>query len=249
MRCEKGAIDENLAAIQRAIEAADTRAVDVIVFPEASITGYVNPRRYPRAAVSLDGPEVARFVAATRGSGLTALAGVIEANPRGLPFITHVIASEGRLVGHYRKRTIATDERELFAAGSAPGLFEHRGTKRGVAICADIDHESVFAECAAAGAQVVFEAAAPGLYGERATRDWAAGYEWWRGECRAKAGAYAAAHGLWICVATQAGRTSDEDFPGGGYVFAPDGTCVAESGDWAEGVLYADIAVEPTATA
>jgi predicted amidohydrolase len=46
-----------------------------------------------------------------------------------------------------------------------------------------------------------------------------------------------------IAVATQAGRTVDEDFPGGGYVFDPGGTTVAETGDWQEGLLVADLPV------
>jgi hypothetical protein len=33
-------------------------------------------------------------------------------------------------------------------------------------------------------------------------------------------------------VATAAGRTVDEDFPGGGYLFAPDGTRVYATKDW-----------------
>ena len=45
-------------------------------------------------------------------------------------------------------------------------------------------------------------------------------------------------HGIWIAVATQAGRTVDEDFPGGGYVFAPDGRQVYTTPDWFPGVAY-----------
>ena len=63
------------------------------------------------------------------------------------------------------------------------------------------------------------ELAAPGLYGDQATRD----------------------HGLWIAVATQAGRTIDEDFPGGGYLFAPDGTRVYATEHWSPGVVYLDL--------
>ncbi len=83
---------------------------------------------------------------------------------------------------------------------------------------------------------MVFEVAAPGLYGEQATRDWRSGYEWWRGECQQYLAAYARDYGLWIAVATQAGRTVDEDFPGGGFLYRPDGECVYETADWSEGV-------------
>jgi hypothetical protein len=85
---------------------------------------------------------------------------------------------------------------------------------------------------------VVFEIAAPGLYGQQATRDWRSGYEWWRGECHKYLAGYARDFGLWIAVATQAGRTVDEDFPGGGYLFQPDGRCVYETADWSEGLAF-----------
>jgi predicted amidohydrolase len=42
-------------------------------------------------------------------------------------------------------------------------------------------------------------------------------------------------------VATQAGRTVDEDFPGGGYLFDDHGQVVAQTADWSEGLLMVDI--------
>lgn len=245
MRCEKGAIDANLAAMHDAIVAAAAHGAEIVAFPEASITGYNDPARYPSAVLHVDGPEVARFVAMTRAPAITALAGLLENNPAGQPFITHVVARAGRMLGVYRKRTIPDDEAGLFAAGSEACIFEHPTARFGVAICADIDSPAVFAESAALGARVVFEVAAPGLYGPQAGRDWRAGFEWWRDECRARLGRYARENGIAIAVATQAGRTCDEDFPGGGYVFAPDGACVLATPDWSEGVLYATIPLAP----
>jgi predicted amidohydrolase len=134
------------------------------------------------------------------------------------------------------------EEAAWFAPGQDPvPVFAHPATTFGVAICADIDSPAVFAESSRQGARLVFEAAAPGLYGSQAERDWRAGFEWWRGECMSKLGRYARDNGVHIAVATQAGRTVDEDFPGGGYLFAPDGACVAATPDWSEGVLYATI--------
>lgn len=120
-------------------------------------------------------------------------------------------------------------------------IFDHQQTPFGLAICADIGSPQVFADSARQGAKIIFECAAPGLYGEQATRNWQSGFAWWRGACHANLGQYARDNGIYIAVATQAGRTVDEDFPGGGYLFAPDGACIAATADWAEGVLYATI--------
>jgi predicted amidohydrolase len=238
MRCEKGAVDANLAATREYLRDALAQGVDTLCFPEASITGHIEPARYPEAVLPLDHRAVARFVGLTAEGPVTALAGLVELNPAGRPYVTQVVARAGQLLGVYRKRTIPADGAELYAAATTPDVFADPRMPFGVAICADIDNGALFAEHARAGARVIFEAAAPGLYGPQETRDWQAGFDWWRGECCEKLGGYARSYGVYIAVASQAGRTRDEDFPGGGYVFGRDGRCLAATTDWREGVLY-----------
>jgi predicted amidohydrolase len=241
MRCEKGAIQENLAAMAGYLRAGAERGVDIVCFPEMCITGYIEPRQRPEAVVRLDGPEVSRFLALSAGADLTAIAGFVEENPEGKPFITQIAAHRGTLLAVYRKRTIVAEEAEWFAPGAAPAVFAHHRACCGLAVCADIDAPTVFADVANLGATIVFEAAAPGLYGAQVTRDWRSGFAWWRGECTTKLGRYAREYGLFIAVATQAGRTIDEDFPGGGYLLGPKGQLLAASEDWSEGALYVDV--------
>src|SRR5262249_45147603 len=161
----------------------------------------------------------------------------VEENPAGKPFITQIVARDGALLAVYRKRTIIEEEAEWFAAGTEPAVFAHPLACCGLAVCADIESPAVFADAAKLGARIVFEAAARGLYGGEATRDWRSGFDWWRGEFMMKLGRYARANGIFIAVATQAGRTMNEDFPGGGYLFGSDGRLLAASEDWSEGVL------------
>lgn len=241
MRCEKGALDENLSSIRASLRAGAAGGVDIMCFPEMSITGYINPQQSPEAILRLDGPIVARFVRMTSDIPVTAIAGFVEANPRGRPFITQVAACAGEILGVYRKLTVVEEEADWFAPGSTREVFRHPKAVFGMSICADIDTPELFSAYANQGARIVFEAAAPGLYGSQETRDWRAGYQWWRDECHHKLGQYARDNSIYIAVATQAGRTRDEDFPGGGYVFGPDGTCLSETPDWSEGVLYAEV--------
>lgn len=81
MRCEKAAMDLNLEAITGYLAEAQARDVDIVGFPEMNITGYADPTRYPQAILRVDGPEIQRFLALTRGLPMTVLAGLIEANP------------------------------------------------------------------------------------------------------------------------------------------------------------------------
>jgi predicted amidohydrolase len=241
MQCEKAAIEQNLKCIAATLEEAAAHGVDILGLPEMSLTGYADPTRYPEAVLRLDGPEVARLLKLTAGYPTTVLAGLIEHNPLGKPFITQVVIRQGVLLGYYRKVTIEDEETEWFTAGEEIPVFQLGGLTFGIAICADIGNETVFAECHRQGAKIVFELAAPGLYGEQATRNWQSGYQWWEGECLKYLGRYAREYGIWIGVATQAGRTVDEDFPGGGYLFAPGGERVYATSDWTSGAAYVEI--------
>jgi len=115
--------------------------------------------------------------------------------------------------------------------------------KFGITICADIDDEQIFKEYANKGVFMIFECAAPGLYGDQKNRNWKSGYNWWHNDCLENLGRYAAENKIYIGVATQAGRTKDEDFPGGGYVFNPNGKCIYETSDWNPCILYTTLKI------
>ncbi len=144
----------------------------------------------------------------------------------------------GELIGYYRKKTIKEQETAWFSPGNAAPIWKLNNLSYGIAICADIDNEELFAEYSRKGTRIVFELAAPGLYGDQETRNWRSGFEWWEGKCQKLLGGYARKYHLWIVVATQAGRTVDEDFPGGGYVFSPNGGRVYATPDWSPGAVY-----------
>jgi len=241
MRCEKADITGNLSIMEGYIAEARLRHTDLVAFPEMCVTGYADPLRQPEVCLDAEGPEVARLLTMTQGFDGTILAGIIEASVRDKPFITQLVIRNGKMIGRYRKRTIAGDEADRFSPGHEPLVFVHDGITCGVSICADIDNRSVFADCAKLGATIVLECAAPGLYGEQATRNWQSGFEWWKGECLNKMAHHAATNNLWIGVSTQAGRTVDEDFPGGGYLFSATGENLYCASDYGEGVAWLEV--------
>jgi predicted amidohydrolase len=245
MVCEKGALQKNLDTTASHIIEAVELGVDILVFPEASLSGYANPHRYPDAVVQLNSAEIARFLEMTRGKSMTVLAGILEFNPAGKPYISQVVARDGSIVGVQRKMTLGEEQQgrleDWYSIGERNKVFTHEDGTFGIAICADLGNSTVFAECARQGADIVFEVAAPGLYGEQATRDWNAGFNWWKGEILKKLTHYSQKHHYWTTVATQAGRTVDEDFPGGAYVFSPVGECVFATPDGHPGVAYLEV--------
>lgn len=243
MRCQKDAMEYNIISMYKYLEECRKKSVEIVCFPEMNITGYINPRKYPNAVISTYHSSIQRVADMSFIYQTVIIGGFAEKNYGGKPYSTQFVAKEGRIVGRYRKRNINGAESERFSPGTEAPVFSYSGINFGLAVSADIDDERIFKEYADAGAKIVFICAAPGLHGAQDTRDWKSGYEWWGNECRTKLGRYAAEYGIYIAVSTQTGRTIDEDFPGGGYVFDPQGNCIYETRDWNEGMLVAKIKI------
>jgi predicted amidohydrolase len=244
MKSEKGEIEKNLRVIEEHVRESSEQCCDIICFPEMSITGYINPQKIPESVLTLDSDPIKNILKMSRTYNIIVIAGFVELNPDGKPFITQIAVKDGELACVYHKITIAEDEADWFSPkGKDLGIFEYRGKRLGLTVCADIGSEWLFREYAKSGVKVIFESASPGLYGEQSTRNWQSGFDWWKRECFGKLGQYAKDNGIHIAVSTHAGRTVDEDFPGGGYVFSPEGECLYQTPDWSEGMLVGEVTI------
>ena len=247
LRCEKGDIEANLASHLRMMDTAASAGCELALLPEMSLTGSVDPATHPQRLAGLDHPAVAALVSATVGTGVGVCFGIAERSPAGDPYVTQVFAAGGQMKGVQRKRHLGEGE-EPFTAATGSGIgspvFEHAGTKFGIAICAEAGYDAPFDAAVAGGAAVVLFPAAPGLYGRRTDEEsWRAGFAWWQGSALGDAGRHARRLGLWIALAGQAGSTEDEDFPGLAALVAPDGEVAASLPDWREGTLTVEIPV------
>jgi predicted amidohydrolase len=240
VNCPKGEVDTNVARHIELLEEGAARGARVVVFPEMSLTGSVDPIHWPGRAVTLAHPAVDQIAATTARTGVAALLGIAEAHDDDV-HITQVLADGGRVVGHYRKRTLGDDEGS-YRAGSDRAQFTLGHTPIGIAICAESGVDAPFDDAAAAGARAVFLCSAPGLYGRRNDEaEWRAGFDWWSGAALGDAARHARRNGLWVALATQAGATADEDFPGLAALVDGNGNVVTALPDWREGTLLVDL--------
>jgi predicted amidohydrolase len=241
--CAKGDVAANLAAHLRIIADAGAAGCGLVLFPEMSLTGSVDPARHPERLIALADPAVAALARATGPAGPAVCFGIAERSAAGEPHITQVVAAGGAVTGVQRKRHLGDGE-EAFSPVSETVVFEHGGVRFGLAICAEAGYRGPFDAAAAAGAQLVLFPAAPGLYERRTDEDsWRAGLAWWEGCGLADARRHARRRSLWIAMAGQAGSTEDEDFPGLAALVDPDGAVAARLPDWREGTLAVDIPV------
>ena len=243
MRCEKAAIPENVGRMIGFLDRAEERSADIVCFPEMNITGYVAPRKFPEAVIGWDDARLEPLYEWSEGSSASIVVGIVERNADGMPFVSQAVIRGGKVVGNYRKVNIAGDETAMFSPGSETLVCDHDGLRFGVLTCADQEREDLFELCSGEGARLVLLPSAPGLFGAQARRNWRSGYEWWRGTCRNGIGSYARRLRIWTASTSQADRTIDEDFPGGGYVFDERGRLVAETEDWSEGMVVVEVGV------
>jgi predicted amidohydrolase len=243
LRCEKGAVDENLVEHRRVLHEARDSGCAIAVFPEMSLTGSLDPARDATRLITLDDPAVTAMIAVTGELGVAAAFGISERSDRGDAHITQVIADRGRVIGLQRKRHLGEGE-EAYVAADVDNLFDLGGTCCAIAICAESRVDRPFAHAAANDAKLVFLCAAPGLYGRRIDEaSWRRGYDWWRADGLGDARRHARERGLWIAMATQAGSTHDEDFPGLAALVDPNGNVTAQLPDWRPGSLVVDVPV------
>jgi predicted amidohydrolase len=241
LRCEKGAVEENLAEHRRVLGDARDAECGVAVFPEMSLTGSVDPSQTPERLIELEDPAVVAMTAFTRETGVAAVFGISERAKSGDAHIAQVVAAQGRIVAVQRKRHLGEGEDGYTAAGTDAAV-DLDGARCAVAICAESRIDRPFAHAAAIGAQFVLLCAAPGLYGRRIDEaSWRRGWEWWRAEGLGDARRHARERRLWIAIATQAGSTHDEDFPGGAALVDPAGRVCAELPDWRAANLIVDV--------
>ncbi len=245
MTCDKGAIDRNLRRHVEALETAAASGCRLAVFPEFSLTGSVDPLRAAERLVTVESPAVDALVATTGRTGVAAVFGIGErrsdGDARAGSFITQLFARDGELVGIQRKRHLGDDEIG-YATDDEDASFVLGSMSFAFAICAEGGVDRPWDAAASAGVDVVLFCSAPGLYGRRTDEaSWRAGHEWWIDSGLRDARRQAVRHRLWVAMATQAGSTTDEDFPGLAALVDPRGEVVAWLPDWHAGTLVVDV--------
>src|SRR5260370_6487781 len=95
IECQKGDIAGNLAAHAAILDSAAADHCDLVLFPEMSLTGSVDPAANPERLIGLEHAAVSELTRATDGQS-AACFGIAEGSADGLPCITQVLAAGGR---------------------------------------------------------------------------------------------------------------------------------------------------------
>jgi omega-amidase len=133
--------------------------VQVILFPEISLAGFIVDTSNSEIAQSLDGNAVSQIKEFAKKHKVALICGLVEANPTGKPFNTQfVISKYGELLAYYRKNHLFTQSAEpnVYTPGINLVTFELEGWKCGLSTCFDIRFPRLFEAYGKAGVQCMF---------------------------------------------------------------------------------------------
>lgn len=131
-----GDIDTALACVEDFGCRADAQAVDLLLFPECFLQGYlIEPAHLRSHGLDLDSAEFAAVLRRLAHIEQTLVVGVIELHGNRY-FNSTVVTRQGVLVGVYRKTHLMPTE-SLFDRGHAYPTFDLRGMRFGINICHD----------------------------------------------------------------------------------------------------------------
>ena len=215
-----------MAMYEEQVREARGRGVDLLVFPELSLTGYFLKDMVSTVALRLDGPEIGRLRELSRGIGL--VAGLVEETPEFRFFNSAVYFEDGAIRHVHRKIYLPTyglfDEGRYFARGDRIRSFPSRFGQMAILICEDMWHLSTVYVAAMDRAVTILCPSTSPLRGisDGAEQDDNARY-WER-----LLSTYAQSFSLFVVYANRVGFEDGVGFWGGSALIDPRGAALAK---------------------
>lgn len=148
-----GDAEANLATTETALAEAESRGAEILAMPETFLHGFFSPQKFTiDYAVDLKGPFFQSLLARFKKYECTLLLGLNERRADNV-LNTVAVIERGKLAGTYSK-TYAYLSYET--RGDQFPVFERRGIKFGIAICADTSYIEPARILAMKGAQIIF---------------------------------------------------------------------------------------------
>ncbi len=150
----KANVQANLKRHLHFIDRLAVRKAEFVGFPELSLNGYHFSKHV--TWLRLDGPEVQALRQKAREKGVYVSAGLAEQDADGKRWNTQiVIGPKGQIVAKHRKIYL-TKEKGFTQAGTEHKVFQVKGLKVGIAICADGSDRKNLEALVENGAQLIY---------------------------------------------------------------------------------------------
>ncbi len=237
-----GDLEANLSAHREVAVQARGEGVDLLVFPELGLTGYLLQDLNAQISLRADDPRLLALAGEIAADG-SAIVGFVEESDDHRLFIAAALLEGSRVSHVVRKAYLPSyglfDERRFFGAGDVVATVDSQlGLRLGISICEDFWHLGVPLLQALDGAQVLVNiASSPG-------RDVTLSDEGGLGTARswqALLRTYAMLTGCYVVYVNRVGVEESITFWGGSEVLDPAGQTVLRAPLHEEGLFVAEI--------
>jgi len=220
--CQVGDKKHNIEIMKKKIAQAKKAKVDMIAFPELSLTGYmVRDRAYELAEPVPNGPSVQEIEKIAKNEDIHIIFGMIERNPKASAILhnTSVLIGPKGYIGKYRKMHLPThsvfEEKRYFRPGYQAPVFETAAGKIGMMICYDVYFPEITRLMSLEGAKlIVCISASPSIR---------------RGFFETLTAARAMENTVFLAFVNLAGVQDGLQFWGGSRILAPSGSLISQA--------------------
>ncbi|MEX3692720.1 carbon-nitrogen hydrolase family protein [Paraburkholderia sp. BR14263] len=149
-----GAVAPNLARVLDAM-AKSHEGSDLIVFPEATLTGFPTRENVRDVAESLESPSLSKVRDAARAAKIGVAVGLAERDGDRFYNTTVLIDERGDIALRYRKTHLWATDVGVFTPGDHFEVCEFKGMTVGLLICYDIEFPETARAVASLGAEML----------------------------------------------------------------------------------------------
>ena len=236
--CRLGVVEANLERHLEWIAQARERQVDLLLFPELSLTGYRLLHLTSRVALRLEDSKVIRKLCEA-ANGISIIVGLVEEAREGVLYNSALLIHDGEIRHVHRKLYLPTygifQEGRFFGAGRRLGLAPIDGETLGVLVCEDLWHPHLARRLALAGSKILAViSAGPGRVG---TGDRLGSQETW--ECLTRSTALV--NTSWVLYCNRVGWEEGSFYGGGSHIVRPDGEVLCRAEQLSEELLVSTI--------
>jgi predicted amidohydrolase len=159
VRSVVGDSEGNLARVAEMAESGAGQGAELILFPEACLTGYAIGPGAGEAAAEINGRLLDGAAQMAARVGVDLSLGLMERTEDGGLYLTQVLLSrEGNLAGIYRKTHLGPTEKKLFSPGQGNGIVDLGYARLGQQLCFDAHFPELSLIQADKGAELILAA-------------------------------------------------------------------------------------------
>jgi NAD+ synthase (glutamine-hydrolysing) len=235
-----GDVQANLQTHLQFVEQAKAQDVDLLIFPELSMTGYQVQDLVPEVALSTydTNPVFGQLIHASEDVDM--MVGFVHEDERNRFYIAAAYLSRGEVVHIHHKLFLPTygmfDESRYLAMGNSVRAFDTRFGRVGMLICEDFWHISPPYLLWMDGADMLLmHSASPGRGLD--SEDKLSGIRWVERVNQA----YGSVFTMYIAHVNRVGYEDGKVFAGGGFIIDPDGEMIVRGESFKEQLVTHEV--------